>query len=228
LLDRHPAVYMAKPVKPEPKFFLVDALYEQGIAHYCRTWFSDVPAGHVAGEKSTDYLESAVAAERIGRDLPAVKLIFVLREPIARAYSNYLWTRMNGLEHESFARALELEHERERTLPEHWKFTRPFSYFSRGLYADLLMPYLQRFSREQLYILKFEDIVRSPGHVATRLHAFIGVAPRGDDVEGLGVINASEKTGEALDPVVRHQLADRYREPNERLAQLLGPAFSSW
>jgi Sulfotransferase family len=85
-LDRHPAVYMAKPVKPEPKFFLVDDLYAKGLPHYSATWFADVPAGRVAGEKSTDYLESTAAAERIARDLPQVRLVFILREPIDRAY----------------------------------------------------------------------------------------------------------------------------------------------
>jgi len=40
LLDRHPEVYMAKPVRPEPKFFLVDELYERGLQHYIDTWFA--------------------------------------------------------------------------------------------------------------------------------------------------------------------------------------------
>src|SRR5438874_12720259 len=87
-LDRHPTGYMAKPIKHEPKLFLVDDLYRKGLAHYARTWFADVPQSHVAGEKSTDYLESAAAAERIARDLPQVRLIFILRDPVDRAYSN--------------------------------------------------------------------------------------------------------------------------------------------
>ena len=133
---------MARPVKPEPKFFLVDDLYRNGLRWYADRWFAGAPLDRVAGEKSTDYLESAPAAERIARDLPAVKLVFILREPAARAYSNFLWTRMNGLETEEFATALTLEVERERTLPERCRFARPFSYFSRGLYAELLEPYL--------------------------------------------------------------------------------------
>jgi hypothetical protein len=228
LLDRHPGVYLAKPVTPEPKFFLVDSLYAKGIEHYATTWFADVPAGLVAGEKSTDYLESAAAAVRIQCDLPDVKLVFVLREPVERAYSNYLWTRMNGLETESFARALDIEDERERTLPERLKFARPYSYFTRGLYAELLQPYLTRFRRERLLILKFEDIVRTPEVVAARLHAFLGVGVRPGDVEGLGVVNPSDKPGGPLDPALRSALAARYVEPNRRLAALLGPSFQIW
>ena len=99
LLDRHPGVYMAKPAKPEPKFFLVDSLVREGarllLAHMvCRRRH----AGRDAGEKSTDYLESAPAADRIARDLPGVRLVFILREPVSRAYSNYLWTKMEQLD----------------------------------------------------------------------------------------------------------------------------------
>lgn len=228
LLDRHPDVFMAKPVTPEPKFFLVDSLYAQGLEFYSQTWFAAAAAGLVAGEKSTDYLESAAAAERIARDLPAVKLVFILREPVDRAYSNYLWTRMNGLEKEDFATALALEEERDRTLPERWRFARPFSYFSRGLYADLLRPYIERIGRDRLLVLRFEDIVDAPRSLAERLQRFLGVAVRPDDVSDLGVINPSDQAPEQPPATVTRALAQRYQEPNQRLASMLGSDFVPW
>jgi hypothetical protein len=228
LLDRHPSIYMAKPIKPEPKFFLVDDLYEKGLEHYARTWFAAAGSTPFAGEKSTDYLESRAAAERIARDLPAVKLVFILRDPVERAYSNYLWTRMNGLETEDFATALQLEEERERVLPERLRFTRPYSYCSRGLYAELLAPYLDRFSRSQLLVLKFEDLLHAPRELAVRLQQFIGAEPRPEDAEGLGVINPSERPDTPLDADLRRRLEERFREPNRRLAALLGSEFSIW
>src|SRR5712675_951197 len=179
---------MAKPLAPEPKFFLRDDEYAKGLQHYSDRWFADAAAGKMAGEKSTDYLESADAAARIARDLPQVKLIFILREPVSRAYSNYLWSKMNGLEKEDFATALRLEEQRERELPERWKFTRPFSYFSRGLYADLLVPYFNRFVEHQMLVVRFDDIVDRPRTLAESVHRFVGVTPRPGDVEGLGVI----------------------------------------
>ena len=228
LLERHPDIYMATPATPEPKFFLVDHLYEKGLAHYAATWFAAAGDARVAGEKSTDYLESDVAALRIARDLPGVKLVFILREPVARAYSNYLWTRMNGLETESFAAALHLEAQRERDLPEPLKFVRPFSYFSRGLYADLLASYLNRFSREQILVLRFEDIEADPASLAVRLHRFLAVDGRPDDARGLGVINPSETDGATLEEGLRRELRARYEEPNRRLASLLGRGFDRW
>lgn len=219
---------MARPVTPEPKFFLVDRLYEKGLAYYADTWFDGVGAGQKAGEKSTDYLESEPAAVRIARDLPQVRLVFILREPVARAFSNYLWTKMNGLETEDFSTAIALEDQRERELPERLKFARPFSYFSRGLYADLLRPYFDRFPRDQVLLLKFEDIATRPAAVAERLHHFLGVSPRPEDAIGIGVVNPSEKSGQVLDDGLCRELAARYAEPNRRLGQLLGPDFEMW
>jgi hypothetical protein len=228
LLDRHPDVFMARPVTPEPKFFLVDRLYEKGLDYYSETWFAAASGGQKAGEKSTDYLESEAAADRIGRDLPRVRLVFILREPVARAFSNYLWTKMNGLETEDFATAIALEPQRESELPDRLKFARPFSYFSRGLYADLLRPYLDRFPREQVLALKFEDIAMRPAVVAERLHRFLGVSSRPEDAVGLGIVNPSEKSGPMLDEGIRRELAARYAEPNRRLERLLGPDFEMW
>jgi hypothetical protein len=218
---------MAKPAKPEPKFFLVDRIYEKGLEHYA-SWFAAAPSGRLAGEKSTDYLESAVAAERIARDLPSVRLVFILREPVDRAWSNYLWSKMNGLEIEDFETAIRLEEERERTLPERWRFTRPFSYFSRGLYADLLSAYTRRFSTDQMLVLRYEDIAVRPHAVAERLHRFLGIAVRAADADGLGVINPSEKPDVPMPEDIRRVLAARYADPNRRLAALLGPTFPMW
>jgi hypothetical protein len=229
VLDRHPAVYLAKPKKPEPKFFLVDDAYAKGLDYYAQTWFAEVPPGRVAGEKTTDYLESRAAAERIAQHLPRVRLIFILREPVDRAYSNYLWSRMNGLENQDFDTALQLEEERERTLPTRLRFVRPYSYFSRGLYADLLRPYLDRFLREQLLVLRFDDIVLDPGPLGARVHAFLGIEERPADAVGLGVINEAERRDtDRVPQSLRDRLRARYTEPNARLARLLGPEFEVW
>ncbi len=228
MLNRHPDVYMAKPVKPEPKFFLRDDEYAKGLQYYSDRWFADAPPGKVAGEKSTDYLESAAAASRIARDVPHVKLIFILREPVSRAYSNYLWTRMNGLETEDFATALRLEEQRERELPDRLKFTRPYSYFSRGLYAHLLEAYFNRFMEQQILIARFEDIVERPAELAAGVHRFLGVAVRPADADGLGVINPSEGDTSQLAEDIRQELSAKYAEANRRLASLLGPSFQMW
>lgn len=229
LLAQHPRLHMAAPPQPEPKFFLADELYVRGLGWYSRNWFERAPPGRICGEKSTNYLESADAARRIAGDLPAVKLIFILREPAERAWSNYLWSRMNRMESETFERALELEEQRERDLAPERRFSRPHAYFSRGLYADLLRPWFAAFPRENILCLRYEDVALRPRLLAERLHRFLGVAPRPHDSDELGVINASEPQGEPQPAAqTRELLRTRYAEPNRRLAGLLGPEFEIW
>lgn len=228
LLARHPGVYMAAPARPEPKFFLVDELHARGLDWYSRTWFAGAPPGVVCGEKSTNYLESAAAARRMAASVPLARLVFILRDPVERAWSNYLWSRMNGLEAESFERALELEDARERSLAPDQRFSRPHAYFSRGLYAELLAPWLARFPRERILYLRCEDIPRRPEGLASRLHAFLGVEARPQDATGLGVVNAAEGADQPMPQAVRSALRERYAAANRRLGELLGPDFELW
>lgn len=227
LLDRHPEIYMAKPVRPEPKFFLVDDLYNRGWQHYVDTWFSEAASYAAVGEKSTNYLESPVAAQRIRHHLPSVKLVFILREPVQRAYSNWAWSRMNRMETEDFESALAREDERERTISPGLRYARPHAYFSRGLYAAMLRAYFDLFPRDQILCLKFEDIILKPADLAVRLHRFLGVTPRADDTLGLDVVNPSE-AGDAMSDDVRRRLRLRYAAPNRELVHLLGPEFQDW
>lgn len=219
--DRHPQICLAKPLQPEPKFFLIDELYALGLDEYRRRFFDQCREGTVRGEKSTNYLESATAARRIAADLPDVKLVFVLRDPTERAISNYFWSKMNGLETEIIETAFALEEERERTLPQKLKYARPYSYFSRGLYAQLLKPWLELFPREHVLILQHEQIPIQPKELLATFHRFIGVTERPTDGEDLGVVRASKKE-ETVSDAFKRQLRERYREPNAQLEELLG------
>ncbi len=225
MLARHPFIKLARPVVPEPKFFLVDDLYNRGLTYYSSTWFASFSRDCIVGEKSTNYLESATAAFRIRKDLPDVKLVFILRNPIDRAYSNYLWSCKNGIEKDSFLVALRREQEREQSLPPHLRYARPHAYFSRGLYFDLLQPYWNSFPRERILCLRFEDISQDPRRLTGRLHQFLGVDQHPEDGLDLGVVNESDAAAPPMSPEIRTMLRERYREANLRLAELLGQDF---
>ena len=227
--QRHPQIAMAQPMLPEPKFFLLDELWERGVDYYSTKWFDPLPAGRVLGEKSTNYLELPEAVERIYRALPRAKLIFVLRNPVDRAFSNYLWSRQNGLEDETFERALALEEQRERDLAPQMRYVRPHAYFSRGLYAEHLARFFARFSREQLLVLRHENIVARPEDIAAAFQRFVGVAEIPGLARDLGPINATKTPPPELVPrVVRRRLAERYSDANARLEILLGANFDTW
>jgi hypothetical protein len=227
LLDCHPEIAMAKPVRPEPKFFLNDEIYGKGMAHYASTWFEPLPRGRLLGEKSTNYLESAVAASRIAKDLPGIKLVFILRDPVSRAWSNYRWTVMNQMESRDFLVALKQENGQPTALPPHLRYARPYDYFARGLYHRMLKPYFELFPREDILCLFYEDIERNPDRLVSDLHDFLGVAVRLEDGHALGVINpASDKS--QMPANARAWLAERYKMPTIELGRLLGVDLSSW
>ena len=226
-LDRHPDIWMAWPLQPEPKFFLVDELYACGIAEYSRRWFADAPEGVRAGEKSTNYLESPVAAERMAAHLPDVRLVFVLRDPVERAISNYRWSVSNGMEDADLATAIALEDEREKTLEPRLRYARPHAYVSRGRYADLLRPWLDQFPREQVAVVRFEDLVSDPAVTVAALHEHLGVQPRADLAGQLDGVNASSVARD-VDEVTVARLRAYYAPLNEDLAALLGPSFRPW
>ena len=226
-LDRHPDVWMAKPLQPEPKFFLVDELYACGVAEYSRRWFADAPEGVRAGEKSTNYLESAVAAERMAAHLPDVRLVFVLRDPVERAISNYRWSVSNGMEDADLATAIALEDERERTLEPRLRYARPHAYVSRGRYAELLRPWLDSFPREQVAVIRFEDLVGDTATTVAAVHDHLGVERR-PDLAGAGSgVNSSSAARDADQETV-DRLRAIYAPLNEDLAALLGPEFRPW
>jgi Sulfotransferase domain len=229
LARRHPQIAMAEPMVPEPKFFLVDELWQRGLDYYSRKWFDPLPAGRVLGEKSANYFESPVAAERIYRVLPNIKLIFLLRNPVDRAYSNYLWSRQNGLENETFERALALEEQRERNLAPPLLYSRPHAYFSRGLYAEHLHRFFRWFAREATLVLRHEDLADCPESVAVAFQRFLCVAEMPELARDLPAINAARSCpAEPLPDVLRRHLIERYCAANQELAALLGCNLDGW
>jgi Sulfotransferase domain len=230
LAEGHPRLAMAKPLRPEPKFFIDDRLYARGPAYYAATWFDALPADRLAGEKSTNYLEVGAAAARIRATVPGIKLIFALRDPVERAWSNWRWSRQNGFEHRSFAQALAEEREHSAAAEPPPYHPRPHAYFSRGLYADLLKPYFHMFAREQLLVVFFEDIARAPEAAAVAVQRFLGVEERPSDARTLAPVNASLPVrGEPeISPALRRNLIVGYREANERLARLLDLGSLPW
>ena len=102
LIDEHPEIHMARPVRPEPKYFLEDPRPGRDRDWYLRRWFSEAGGAQIAGEKSTSYMDTADVPRRMKEQFPELKALFILRHPIERAISNYRFSRQNGFETETF------------------------------------------------------------------------------------------------------------------------------
>jgi hypothetical protein len=145
-----------------------DAHREEYLEWY-RSFFRAAPAGALIGEDSTSYLPSARAPRRIRELLPDVKLIFLLRDPASRTYSQYWHDLRVGRVVDDF----------ERTL----RFA-PGTLVQRSLYREQVRRYLDLFPADRLMFLLFEDIVAEPDRVLADVTGFLGLPPEPNPVRG--------------------------------------------
>jgi hypothetical protein len=178
-LRAHPQVYV--PEHKEPNFFAFEGLPTNAdprvtksvtcLEDYARL-FQGVTDEGAIGEVSPTYLVNSGACERIHRYIPEAKLIAVLRNPIERAYSDYLMRVREGLEPlRDFGRALAEEEARHRV-------GHPGGYYVRtGFYGRQLRPYFNRFGADHIQVHLFEDLVANPDEALASMFRFLAVDP---------------------------------------------------
>jgi hypothetical protein len=222
-LDRHPDVAMAKPLIPEPKVFATPAA---GPAEYRARYgalFSATDAGRARGEKSTQYLGLEHVPAAVAATLPEVKMVFVLREPVARAYSNWAWSTRNGLESLPFEAAIETEDEREDPFPDR-PWVRPHDYVSRCRYGEFARRWHAALSPERVAFFLFEELLERG---TEPVQGFVGVVPRRLPLPA-GLANETRGGVPPLDPAVAARLRERMRPWVEDFAALTGADVGRW
>ena len=182
--------------------------------------------GPVVFEASGYYVYHPFALERIAHDMPSVKLVVMLRDPVERAFSAYKHELARGFEWESFEKALELEDsrlageiDRMRADPRYESVAhRHHSYRHRGHYAEQLERTFRLFPREQVHVIDSEAFFAEPASEYERVLAFLGLRPFQPGT--FDRYNARPGTG--LEPGTRRMLTEYYRTHDARLACLLG------
>ena len=197
-LAEHPDVFMS-PVK-ETNFFAygVDEsgklLYGNPELHQypIRTLadyeklFDDAGDAVAVGEASPIYLECPQAAGRIRDRLPEAKLICGIRQPVERAYSDYLmYLRFKGTR---------LEPARDLSSGAQW--AQPGSHWMQiGRYYEQLKRYYDVFPRHQIHVFLFDDLQRDALGTVQGMYRFLGVdptfAPDFDTPHNVGGVPAS-------------------------------------
>lgn len=174
LLKEHPHVFMAGPVRPEPKYFMNKEMFDKGKVHYMSLYFSEIsPQIQYCGEKSVSYCEHPVAAERVANFFPDARILFILRNPVDRAFSNYCFSVDNKLETLSFEEALDMEDKRLGTA-QHTTSVNPFAYRKRGHYIDCINIFLKYFHPRQIKVLIFEEFVSNLQNIQG-LYRWLGI-----------------------------------------------------
>ncbi len=212
VLRAHPEVFL--PAKG-PSFFAFDEAPQVSRPlppGTVRDWeayqalFAPAPAGAVLGEVSPEYLANPWACGRIRARVPDALLVAVLRNPVERAYSDYLMYVRDGLEKEDFGTALDVQDERRRAGS-------PTGYYvETGFYGRQLHPYFEAFPRERIQVHLFEDFASDPEGVLKSLFVFLGVDPalgqvpeRAVNVSGVprnALVGAAVRGGRRVSPLL--------------------------
>lgn len=185
----------------------------------------------VIGEASPYYLIHPAAAERAARVAPEAKIIALVREPAERALSHYRDERGLGNETLSFREAINAEPDRVAAElrrmaadPNYYSFVHEhLCYLSWGRYAEHLERWASFFPREQMLVLRSEDLFAKPEETVRRVTDFLdlpahaaGTYPR---------YNATRL--DAADSAVIQELRAYYRPFNAQL-RLAFPDLVLW
>ena len=233
VLSWHPAVFSAILPRKEVHYF--DYSYAHPLSWYrchfplrARAALAARGTGvaPVAFEASPSYMCHPLAPERIARDLPGVKLIVMLRDPVARAYSSHTMRVGWGVETEPFERALELEDsrlageaERMAADPSYVGYNwRHFAYRTRGQYAEQLEQLDRLVGRDRIHVIDSGEFFASPARVYDQVLDFLGLPDAGHPAFD----PPRTRSRPPMPDSARKALEEHYRPYDERLAAWLG------
>jgi hypothetical protein len=203
-----------------------DVNYARGLDWY-RGHFPLRRGSRLAFESAGYYMHHPLAPERIATDLPGVKLLVLLRDPVERAYSAHKHELARGFETEpSFERAVALEPERlagevERIKAEPGYVShshRHHSYLDRGHYADQLQVLFDLFGRGRVHVAFAEDFFTEPEPCFDAVVDFLDL-PRWRPAT---FERHNARPGSPLTPELHDRLTEHFAPYDERLAALLG------
>lgn len=127
--------------------------------------------GHTAvGEATPIYLWDPDAPRLIHQAVPHARIIIILRDPIERAYSNYLMKMKYSGMKSSFYDELMRDYKNQEKL-----FGRSQLYVEFGMYYEQVKRYFDIFGREQVKVIIFEEFVQYPEQTVNEVLDFLGV-----------------------------------------------------
>lgn len=227
IFDKHPQICLAKPVRPEPKFFLHPDEIAKGKDYYLDKYYTECNDNtRILIEKSTSYIESIEAGLQIKKMFPKSKALVILRNPVERALSNYFFSANNGLE----KRSVEDAFLHNKPIPKNQVSTSvsPFNYIGRGEYIKYIEDYLNIFKKEELGIFIFDEIKNNPSKI-NEILSFIGVDIFNHKIpdEIYQPVNQSKRDSE-INIEVKSFLQKHYAPFNKQLEDLLGRNIDVW
>lgn len=157
-LAKHPEVCFCK--EKEPEFFSHQVDWNNKVDQYHSLY--DPKPGQLMGEASTSYTmlpETEPTSEYLYQYNKDLKLIYIMRDPVKRLTShfahNFVRKRVN--------RPIEEE-----------VIENP-AYISRSSYHSQIIPYIEKFGKDQVLLLIFENFIKDPQATLIQVAKFIGI-----------------------------------------------------
>ncbi len=216
LLAQHPEISMA-PGKEVNYFYGPEqqpatdpgTWWRDGQWHRGPEWYASLfdPQTPVRGESSPGYTAPGhpEVAVRIAALLPDVRLVYLVRDPVDRAVSQWRHHRREGTERRPVDEAI---------------IDRDSQYLARSRYHERIAPFLQHFAREQLLVVAQEDLLSDRSGTLRRVYQHVGADPDWCDHH-----LADDSPDAAAFPVrdsLRAVVWEQVAEDAERLAELVG------
>lgn len=226
MLAKHPQV-VPPAITKGVHYFDTASRYARGKRFY-RAHFplASINEGKISGEASPYYIFHPLAADRIARDLPGVRVIVLVRDPVERAFSAHKQETWRGFENLSFEEALAAEDERlageeERIIADETYQSfhhQHHAYVGRGLYAAQLRRMADAIGPSNLLVLDSDRFFAAPHDHWPKVlrHLNIEATPLDE------VVKANSRPSSPLPSSVRARLEEKFLESDEQLSDFLG------
>jgi len=215
LLDKHPNACL--PEEKETHYFSKN--YEKGFDWYIKR-FKPSEEEKILGEITPYYLFHPLAPRRIHTIIPNAKLIILLRDPVRRSISQYFHSKRLGVETLEIHEAFKAEDKRLRNAKEYIEKTgknhfshQEHSYKSRSRYEKQLGQWEEFFKKEQILIIKSEDLFIEPERNLNRIQEYIGLDKMALKENLVG--NEGRKEHKSVDPGFIRELYNDLKETYE-------------
>jgi hypothetical protein len=225
-VGQHPDIQL--PLSKEIHYY--DLNYTKGTKWY-RSFFASVIRTKITGESTPYYLFHPFVPARVYHDNPKTKIIILLRHPGERAFSHFQMMKRMGIEKlETFSEAIQAEHGR---LKKGLKYLytdslsasfehQHYTYLSRGKYARQLKRWFHYFSKEQILIIKSEDLFENPIKTLEKVYLFLGV----DVIYPKDISTMNPGLKENIHPDDKKCLEEYFHKYNRKLELLLDSKFN--
>ena len=181
----------------------------------------------ITGEDTPFYFWNPVAAKRIQKLLPNIKLITILRNPIDRAYSEYQDWSSRESNPPSFETVIENEINLQREYPRlitegnFEVFNQKNSYLLKGVYVDQLKIWAELFPKKQILTLSTENLNSEPTAVLKSVFKYLNLP----DYKIKNLQHKKQKKYAPMNPQTRKLLIEFFRPHNESLFKFIGKKF---